>query len=74
MEGSGTSKIVGKACDGQDDPVAKFRNKFFRSALDEDKELATKLKRRLQFVSNILVIRDKANPERKEKYFFILMG
>ena len=62
------------APDGQDDPVAKFRNKLFRSALDEDKELASKLKRRLQFVSNILVIRDKANPEAEGKVFLYSYG
>ena len=58
----------------QDDPVAKYRNKLFRSALDEDKELASKLKRRLQFVSNILVIRDKANQENEGKVFLFKYG
>ena len=58
----------------QDDPVSKYRNKLFRSALDEDKELASKLKRRLQFVSNILVIRDKANQENEGKVFLFKYG
>ena len=63
-----------QSMDGQDDPVAKFRNKLFRSALEEDKELASKLKRRLQFVSNILVIRDKAHPENENKVFLFKYG
>ena len=58
---------------GLDDPVAKYPNKLFRSSLDSDKELASKLKRRLQFISNILVIRDKANPENEGRFSFILM-
>ena len=58
----------------KDDPVAKFRNKLFHSALDEDKALASKLKRRLQFVSNILVIRDKAHPENEGKVFLYKYG
>ena len=62
------------APEGQDDPVARLRNKLFRSALDEDKELASKLKRRLQFVSNILVVRDKANPEAEGKVFLFKYG
>ena len=58
----------------KDDPVAKFRNKLFHSALEQDKNLASKLKRRLQFVSNILVVRDKAHPENEGKVFLYKFG
>ena len=77
FQGSGGAWYINlsrQSMDGQDDPVAKFRNKLFRSALESDKELASKLKRRLQFVSNILVIRDKAHPENEGRVFLYSYG
>jgi len=58
----------------KDDPVAKLRNKLFRSGLEADKDLASKMKRRLQFISNILVVNDRANPENNGKVFLFKYG
>ena len=48
---------------GKDDPVSEFNGKLWNSGVDADKEQARKQKRRLKYISNILVIKDSGNPD-----------
>jgi len=58
----------------QDDPVSEFNSKLWNSGIDSDKDQARKQKRRLKYVSNILVIKDSANPENEGKVFLYSFG
>jgi hypothetical protein len=58
----------------QDDPVSKFNSQLWNSGADKDKEQARKQKRRLKYHSNILVIKDSANPENEGKVFLYAYG
>ena len=59
---------------GKDDPVAKFNTTLWNSGIESDKEKARKQKRRLQYVSNIYVIKDSANPDNEGKVFLFRYG
>lgn len=54
---------------GQNDPVSESNTVLWNTGLEDDKELARKRKRRLHYVSNILVVSDKDNPENEGKQF-----
>lgn len=57
---------------GQEDPVAQFNGKLWAASGDDDspeRKQARKQKRRLHYVSNILVIKDAANPANEGKVF-----
>ena len=58
----------------QDDPVSAYNSKLWNSGSDADKEIARKQKRRLKYHSNILVIKDSANPENEGKVFLYSYG
>jgi hypothetical protein len=58
----------------QDDPVSEYNSKLWNSGVESDKDQARKQKRRLKFVSNILVIKDAANPENEGKVFLYAYG
>ena len=58
----------------QDDPVSVYNSKLWNSGADADKEIARKQKRRLKYHSNILVIKDSANPENEGKVFLYSYG
>lgn len=58
----------------QDDPVSEYNSKLWNSGVESDKELARKQKRRLKYVSNILVIKDSANPENEGQVFMYQYG
>ena len=59
---------------GQDDPVSTMNTQLWNTGRDEDKELARSRKRRLHYVSNILVISDPSNPENEGKVFLYKYG
>ena len=59
---------------GQDDPVSEMNTRLWNSGREEDKEIARARKRRLHYVSNILVISDPANPENEGKVFLYKFG
>lgn len=59
---------------GQDDPVGKYNGQLWNTGNDQDKEQARKQKRRLKYHSNILVIKDSANPENEGKVFLYAYG
>jgi hypothetical protein len=58
----------------QEDPVSKFNTQLWNSGNEKDKEQARKQKRRLKYHSNILVIKDSANPENEGKVFLFAYG
>jgi hypothetical protein len=45
------------------DPVSEYNSELWNSGLDANKEIARKQKRRLTYISNILVIEDPKHPE-----------
>jgi len=59
---------------GQDDPVSEANSVLWNSGTDEDKETVRKRKRRLHYVSNILVVSDPSNPENEGKVFLYKFG
>ena len=59
---------------GQDDPVSEMNSVLWNSGRDEDKAIARERKRRLHYVSNVLVVSDPANPENEGKVFLYKFG
>ena len=59
---------------GQNDPVSELNTKFWNSGVESDKEIARKQKRKLQYYSNIYVVKDSANPENEGKVFLYRFG
>lgn len=59
---------------GQADPCAEHVGKLYSSGKEEDKEIAKPRNRKTQFISNILVIKDPANPENEGKVFLYRYG
>lgn len=59
---------------GQDDPVSEVNSRLWNSGVESDKEIARDHKRRLHYVSNILVISDPGNPENEGKTFLYTFG
>jgi hypothetical protein len=59
---------------GKDDPVSEYNSELWNSGSEAKKEIARKQKRKLNFVSNIYVIADKAHPEREGKVYLFKYG
>ena len=59
---------------GKSDPVSDANNELWNSGSEANKELARKRKRRLNYISNILVVKDPANPENEGKTFLFKYG
>jgi hypothetical protein len=59
---------------GQPDPVSEINSILWNSGNEKDKEIARERKRRLHYVSNILVISDPANPANEGKVFLYKYG
>ena len=59
---------------GQNDPVSEMNSAYWNSGVESDKEIARKQKRKLQYFSNILVVKDSANPENEGKVFLYRFG
>ena len=58
----------------RDDPVSEYNSKLWNSGVEEDKAEARKMKRRLKYVSNILVVSDPSNPQNEGKVFMYQYG
>lgn len=56
------------------DPVTEYNNKLWNSGIEANKDLVRKQKRRLYFISNILVVKDPANPANEGKVFLFKYG
>ena len=59
---------------GQNDPVSEYNSKLWNSGVESDKEIARKQKRKLQYYSNIYVVKDPANPQTEGKVFLYRYG
>ena len=59
---------------GKKDPVSEYNTELWNSGVDANKDIARKQKRKLQYVSNILVVSDPANPENEGKVFLYQYG
>lgn len=62
---------------GRDDPVSEFNGRLWKASNDDDspeRKQARAQKRRLHFISNILVVNDPANPENNGKVFLFKYG
>ena len=55
-------------------PLCETNNKLWQSGLDSDKDIARARKRKMQYISNILVISDPANPQNEGKNFLYKYG
>lgn len=59
---------------GEADPVSEANSILWNSGVEEDKQTVRDRKRRLHYVSNILVVSDKDNPENEGKVFKYKFG
>jgi len=58
----------------QSDPVADYNNKLWATELKSNQDQARRQKRRLHYISNILVVKDPAHPENEGKVFLYRYG
>ena len=59
---------------GQNDPVGELNTTLWNSGSEANKEIARKQKRRLHFISNILVVSDPKHPENEGKVMLFKYG
>lgn len=58
----------------KDCPICKKNMEYWNSPFEQDKKLASQRKRKLVFVSNILVVKNPANPDDEGKVFLYQYG
>lgn len=59
---------------GQPDPVGELNSRLWNSGNDADKETARAQKRRLHYVTNVLVVSDPSNPANEGKVMLYKFG
>lgn len=59
---------------GGKDPVTEYNSKLWKSGNEANKKIAQAQKRRLGYISNILVVKDPANPVNEGKVFLYSYG
>jgi len=59
---------------GLPDPVSELNNKLWNSGNEADKDIARAQKRKLTYISNILVVKDPTRPENEGKVFLYKYG
>lgn len=59
---------------GVQDYIAEQNSELWNSGLEENKELAKKRKRKLNYISNILVVKDSESPQNEGKVFKFSYG
>jgi len=59
---------------GQQDPLGEYNTKLWNSGSEDDRETVRKQKRRLHYVTNILVVADPSAPENEGKVFKYQFG
>lgn len=59
---------------GQQDPLGEMNSQLWNTGTKENQELVRERKRRLHYVSNILVVSDPGNPENEGKVFLYQFG
>jgi hypothetical protein len=56
------------------DPVSEANSELWNSGIDSNKEIARTRKRRLQYISNIYIVKDSNNPANEGKTFLFKYG
>lgn len=59
---------------GEADPAAEANKELWDTGIESNKKLASERKRKLNYVSNILVVKDPAHPENEGKVFLFKYG
>jgi hypothetical protein len=59
---------------GQPDPVGELNSRLWNSGIESDKEKARTQKRRLHYVTNVLVVQDPSAPHNEGKVFLYKFG
>lgn len=59
---------------GLNDPVSELNSQLWNSGVESNKDIARQQKRRLNYVSNILVVRDPGNADNEGKVFLFKYG
>jgi len=59
---------------GQTDPVGELNSKLWNSGIESDKDKARVQKRRLHYVTNVLVLQDPSAPQNEGKVFIYKFG
>jgi hypothetical protein len=59
---------------GEDDPVSEYNSKLWNTGTEANKQIVREQKRRLSYISNILVINDPGNPANEGKIFLYSYG
>jgi len=59
---------------GQKDPVSEHNRELWNTGSDKDKETVRKQKRKLNYYSNIYVVKDPVNPQNEGKVFLFKYG
>ena len=59
---------------GQNDPVSELNSKLWNSGIESDKDIARAQKRKLTYISNIVVVKDPAHPELEGQVFLYKYG
>lgn len=59
---------------GQEDPVSNYNSGLWNTGIEANRKLATDQKRKLNYISNILVIKDPANPSTEGKVYLYKYG
>ena len=59
---------------GQKCPVCESNSELWNSGVEKDKDIARNRKRRLHYVSNIMIVSDPANPQNEGKVFLYKFG
>ena len=59
---------------GKQDPVSEYNSQLWGTGIQANQDQVRKQKRKLNFISNIMVISDKAHPESEGKVFLFKYG
>ena len=56
------------------DPVSEHNTELWNSGIESNKDIARKQKRRLHYVSNVLIVSDPTHPENEGKVMLFRYG
>jgi len=59
---------------GQQDPVSEYNSKLWNSGIESNKDVARKQKRRTSYYTNVMVLKDPANPSNEGKVMIYQFG
>lgn len=59
---------------GEKDPVSEMNSQLWNSGVESDKDIARSRRRRTNYVSNLMVVSDPANPQNEGKVFLYRYG